>query len=255
VFRFPRRRNVWPELEREIGFLGETCERFSVRVPQYFHVAPESTAAPNGYAVYSYVPGSTIAANTMSATEQRAAAEAIAAFLRMLHTIEAPALQVRLPRQDERDSAIELLRQAESIVMSQLSHAQAAVLREQFAQYIDTAAHFCFVPVVRHADLGADHILAVNQSVAGVIDFSDVSVGDPDYDFSSLFIDLGEAFTMDIARCYGHPHLDQLRAKLEYFAIADFVDTLVSGEGIALRGQVELAWRRLREYLDGTNAV
>ena len=36
--------------------------------------------------------------------------------------------------------------------------------------------------------------------VTGVIDFSDVSFGEPDYDFSSLFIDVGETFTIDVAR-------------------------------------------------------
>ena len=130
--------------------------------------------------------------------------------------------------------------------MPQLTPGQAAALREQLLTYLDAPEHFGFGPVVRHADLSADHLLVTGQGVTGVIDFSDVSMGDPNYDFSSLLIDVGEDFTMDVARRYGHPNLDRLRAKLQFFATADFVDTIVHGEGRALEGQRELAWRRLR---------
>ena len=58
--------------------------------------------------------------------------------------------------------------------------------------YIDTHANFSFQSVVIHADLSTDHILADNRRVRGIIDFSDVSFGDADYDFAALFIDVGE---------------------------------------------------------------
>ena len=118
-------------------------------------------------------------------------------------------------------------------------------MRRQFVDYIENSGNFSFTPVVCHCDLGAEHILTVNQAVVGVIDFSDVSFGDPDYDFSPLFIDVGEEFTIEVAQRYGHLNLDQLKAKLRYFAVADFVDTIVHGEGQALEGQQELAWQRL----------
>lgn len=49
--------------------------------------------------------------------------------------------------------------------------------------------------------------------VTGVIDFSDVSFGDPDYDFSSLLIHVGDDSTIGVAR-----------HKLRYFDIADQID-------------------------------
>jgi aminoglycoside phosphotransferase (APT) family kinase protein len=97
------------------------------------------------------------------------------------------------------------------------------------------------------ADLCADHLLVTDHTVTGAIDFSDVSVGDPDYDFSSLLIDVGEDFTMEVARRYGHPNLDLSKTKLRFFATADLVDTILHGDGRALKGQQELAWSRLRQ--------
>jgi aminoglycoside phosphotransferase (APT) family kinase protein len=64
-------------------------------------------------------------------------------------------------------------------------------LREWFRWYVETPASVYFTPMVIHADLGGEHVLTSGGRVTGVIDFSDVSFGDPDYDFTSLFIDVG----------------------------------------------------------------
>jgi hypothetical protein len=54
-------------------------------------------------------------------------------------------------------------------------------------------------------------------------------------------------FTMDVPRRYGHPNLDLLKTKLEFFATADFVDLILHGDGRAQERQQDLAWSRLRE--------
>ena len=97
--------------------------------------------------------------------------------------------------------------------------------------------------------LGTDHVLVTDDRVTGVIDFSDVSFGDPDYDFSSLYLDVCEEFTIDVARRYGHPDTERLLEKLRYFEVADQVDTIVDRDGQALPGQREQAWQRLRHRL------
>jgi aminoglycoside 2''-phosphotransferase len=246
VFRFPKREDFWPELEREIQFLAETASTFPLQVPRYALAAHHSPAAPHGFATYTHIAGSPIVPAAMSEEERSAAADAIAAFVRALHDIAPARLDVQLPRQDARRSATELRAHAEVFVMPQLERARADALRARFDGYLASSRNFSFTPVVCHADLSADHILAVDQRVVGIIDFSDISLGDPDYDFSSLFIEVGEAFALDVARRYGHTNLEHLRSKLEYFVIADFVDTIVNGDGWALAGQQELAWEHLR---------
>jgi aminoglycoside 2''-phosphotransferase len=247
VFRCPRRSEVWTDINLEMKFLSDAGTQLPLRVPRYLDARPTSEAAPHGYALYRYIPGARLTLHAMSAKERSAAAEAVASFLRILHSIEWSALHAVLPHSDERDEATELLRQAERIVMPQLTSAQSNALREQIVSYLDASENFGCRPVVRHADLCAEHVLVTDHTVTGVIDFSDVSVGDRDYDFSSLFIDLGVDFVMDVARHYKHPNLDRLKTKLEFFAIADFVDTILHGDGRALEGQQELAWSHLRE--------
>ena len=246
VFRFPRSKQAWLQLELEMEFLHDTGARLPLQVPQCRHLVPQSVAAPYGYGVSTYVPGSPLQLDVLSPEQQSAAADSIAEFLLALHQIDR-GFDGELPRQAERHTALDLLQQAENLVIPQLSRERAARLREQFRKYLESDANFQFVPVVRHADFSADHILMVDKSVAGVIDFSDVSVGDPDYDFSYLLMDIGDAFAIDVARRYGHANLDLLKTKLQFFAVADFVDTIANGEGRASTAARELAWRRLQD--------
>ena len=57
VFRFPKRQDVWPDLEREIAFLAAAADALPLEVPRYLTVTRTSATAANGYAVYSFVPG------------------------------------------------------------------------------------------------------------------------------------------------------------------------------------------------------
>lgn len=250
VFRFPKRPEVWPELEREIAFLAAAADALPLKVPLYVTVSRTSAAATHGYAVYSFIPGDPLTPLELSVSDRGAAADAIAAFLRSLHGYQpSEPTAACLKRGDERAHAVNLRDLADRIVVPRLSSAEAKRLREWFTWYLDTPASFSFSPVVVHADLNREHVLVSERRVTGVIDFSDVSFGDPDYDFSSLFIDVGEEFTIDVARRYGHPDSQHLLEKLRYFDVADQIDTIVNGDGCALPGQQEAAWQRLYRYL------
>ena len=248
VFRFPKRPEVWPELEREIEFLAAAAGRLPLPVPRYARVVRTSDAAAHGYAVYTHLPGRALDLLGMSRDERVAAAETVAMFLQGLHGLPAfESFKLHLPYDDERAGAMALRRLAEQAVLPQLSTAEARRLLDRFDWYVDTEANFSFEPVVIHADLCADHILVDKRIVSGIIDFSDVSLGDPDYDFASLGIDVGKEFVVEVANRYGHTDLGLLLAKLQYFEVADYVDTIVNGEHWALPGQRETAWQRLRQ--------
>src|SRR5262249_36746986 len=229
----------------------EAADGLPLPVPRYVAVSRDSEAAPHGYAAYRYLRGRALSLSRFSQHDRSAAAEKIAVFMRALHTCQpSAAVAARLQDGKERARAVQALEDVERVVALRLSTGQAVRLRERVKSYIDRPGNFAFQPVVLHADFSADHILALDRSLTGVIDFSDLSFGDPDYDFSSLILDFGEAFTMEIAARYGHANVLQLREKLRYFEMADFIDTIVHGSEYALEGQQDTAWRRLRESLD-----
>jgi len=88
-----------------------------------------------------------------------------------------------------------------------------------------------------------------NDSVVAAIDFGDVNWGDPDYDFMYLFVDFGLDFAEEVARRYGHRDPERLKGKLIYFGLVDQIGTILDGAGLALKGQEDLAWLRLKRLL------
>lgn len=250
VFRFPKRADHWEELEREITFLAFAADGLPLAVPEYVKVAPDSPAVLCGYAAYRYLHGQAMDANALSREKRTSAAGAIATFLRALHGLQPPSfVSSVLPREDERIVAEEYLSRADREIVPKLPPSEARALRTQFETYLGTSGNFSFRPAVLHADLSRDHVLMKDDTIVGVIDFGDVSWGDPDYDFTYLFVDFGQAFIEEVAQRYGHPDVEQLRIKLQYFVLADQIDTILNGAGRALEGQEEAAWRRLKQLL------
>jgi aminoglycoside 2''-phosphotransferase len=250
VFRFPKRPEQWKELDREIKFLAFAADHLTLAVPRYVHAAPGSAAAAHGYAVYRYLSGHSMDASALTQETRAAAADHIAAFLRALHDLEPnPEVGSLLPRDDEHFVAKQWFARAEREIAPKLRLLEAKALQKQFEMYLCAPGNFSFRPVVLHADLSRDHVLMEGNSVVAVIDFGDVNWGDPDYDFVYLFMDCGEAFIEEVARRYGHPNLEQLRIKLQYFGLVDQIDTILNGVGYALEGQEDVAWRRLKQLL------
>jgi len=252
VFRFLKRPEHWEELNREITFLAFAAGDLPLAVPRYVQVAAHSPAASFGYAVYQYLRGHAMDANALTQEKRAAAADAIATFLRALHGLQpSPEVSRLLPREDERMVGEEYLARAERQILPKLLRSEATALRKQFEMYLSTPGNFLFQPAVLHADLGRDHLLMENDSVVAAIDFGDVTWGDPDYDFMYLFVDFGQAFVEEVARRYKHPDLEQLKTKLQYFALVDQIGTILDGVGRALEGQEDAAWHRLRRLLRG----
>jgi aminoglycoside phosphotransferase (APT) family kinase protein len=188
--------------------------------------------------------------DAMTPRKRSGAADRVAGFLRTLHGLQ-PGAEIAslLPREDARVVAEECLASAERQIVSKLEPEETRCLLRHFDRYLETPANFSFQPVVLHADLSRDHLLAENDEVLAVIDFGDVNWGDRDYDFHYLFLDFGEVFAMEVAQRYGHPDPEHLANKVRYFALADQIGTILGGHGRPLDGQVDAAWRRLRQLV------
>lgn len=248
VFRCPKRADDWSELNREVAFLRWAADKLPLPVPEYLHLAPQSHAAPNGYAVYRCIAGRQLDIEPLTSQGRDAAADRIAAFLRQLHLLRPDApLAEQLPRSDALAEARACFEVVMAAVVPNLEREEAHSLMRNLNSLLTIVQNT--EQVIIHADFSREHILAKKGLVAGVIDFGDVSWGDADYDFHYLFLDFGESFTEDVARRYGHTNLDELLTKIRLYALADQLETVLNEEGRALPGQVEAATLRVKELL------
>lgn len=248
VFKFPKRREEWKELEREIAFLAYARPLLPLPVAEHMYQVRESTGAPFGYAVYRYIPGDGVDQGTLSAPARTALARTLAEFLRVLHDMKPGPTAAILPREDPYRVAMESSRDAERIA-AELSAAERRALFEIFRSHVDEPQTTVSRSRILHADFSADHVLCAGQRVTGIIDWGDVCLGDADYDFGYLYEDFGETFVREMARHYGHPDPDRLIRKARYFTLLDQIGTILYGADRALPGDKAESWRRLRALL------
>lgn len=250
VFKFPKNAWVWRDLDRELSVLPYVRPHLPLAVPEYLHTIRVSAGAPHGYVVYGHLPGRAIEPGALTPNERTLLAQTLARFLRALHDIDPAPVASTLPRDDEYAVATRYQRDAESVIAPRLSPTERARLSDVFAEHLSDAHNFNGRSVIVHADLSADHILRVGESPSGIIDWGDVSIGDPDYDFNYLYEELGEDFVREMAAYYAHTDPDRLVSKARYFSIAEQIGTIVYGGGDALPGDVEGSWEMLRTLLN-----
>lgn len=247
VFRFPKRPEYWDEIDREIEFLDYARDHLPLPVPHHLLQIRESSCMPCGYSIYRYIVGDAVDASHMSTRARDDLSRTLGGFLAALHGLRPRRGQLTLPHEDPYQVAMDVLADAEHRIVGQLTPAERRRLADVFRAYVNEPqgiGRSCIV----HADFSAEHILHDGTGVTGIIDWGDVSLGDPDYDFSYLFVDFGEDFVRTMAGHYGHRDPELLVRKARYFMLLDQLGTILYPER-ALEGHVDEAWRRLRALL------
>lgn len=244
IFRFPRTDGAERAYRKERLLLPRLAPRVRVEVPAIEYALP--LADGRTFLGHRAIRGSALtraAVDRMSAERRDAVAGEIAEFLCAMHTI--PVDEARTIGADEDESALSgeterYWADARRKLYPLLSGAAGNECDALIESYLHDRANFRYTPVLRHADLWGRHILLdESPSVAGVIDYGCVCLGDPDYDFFPLLFDAGEEFMRQTLSAYGHGDADRAVRKGRFFGALDAIDTWLTGLDESSRWKVE----------------
>jgi aminoglycoside phosphotransferase (APT) family kinase protein len=178
VARLPRRAMASALIAHELRWLPELAPRLPLPIPAPIRAGAPGEGYPWQWSIVPYLPGEPAADHPPA--DPLAAAEALAGFLAALHRPappNAPANPVR---------GIPLARRAESFAANLAAVGpipdRAAVLRV-WADALD-APVFGQPPVWLHGDMHPANILVHRGRVSAVIDFGDLTSGDPASDLA-----------------------------------------------------------------------
>ncbi|MFI7495296.1 phosphotransferase family protein [Kocuria sp. M4R2S49] len=203
VFRFPQEPPYTQALGREIAVLDHLAARVPVRIPRYDRVAPDGS-----FAGYPLLPGRTLTPGVLATLDGRAreaVVDQLAGFLSALHTAPVPGTPLELVppsylAEDQRD-----VRRAAG------THLPAVLAPEELGEVeriladVDALLTADLPAVVVHNDVYSRHLLWDDAGARlGVIDFSDMCLGDPAVDFAELH-EYGEAFVRAVHERYTGP--------------------------------------------------
>ncbi|MDJ0785284.1 MAG: phosphotransferase [Myxococcota bacterium] len=210
VFRFPRRREVAdgiPEELRGMELVSQGLRDAPLAFPHFEHVGAPGPHFPYAFLGYRFLPGTPGPEVPPDRIDRAQVVEALGETLRLLHAIPAEqALERGIRRELDGQKAWlrDVVRKRDAI-----RDALPEALRERALPFLEgSAAHgpeSDSPPRLIHNDLGPDHVLLDPETgrAVALLDFGDLSVGDPAYDFIGLPPWLGWRATRDVISAYG----------------------------------------------------
>jgi aminoglycoside phosphotransferase (APT) family kinase protein len=252
VFRFPKRDDVEEQLLIETRIMPVLAERSPIPLPAYhFHGRP-SAMFPRHFSGYAKLRGVPAIVLDPADVPFDAWAPELARFLSWLHTVPADqAARWGVPAQNLA-SVIEEVRADALGDFENLNRVTTdAPLEEWYACVaagpVTTAASES-APVLVHADLAAEHVLCdvTVQRITGIIDWSELALGDRAVDLAGMFHWGGPAFVDALLADYDGRPDTAIRERARYLAVCRGVSDVTFGLEMNRREYIAAGLRALR---------
>jgi aminoglycoside 2''-phosphotransferase len=137
--------------------------------------------------------------------------------LKELHQVSVNEIPFQLQMSDTPQSWKEMYAQIQGKLYSFMRPDTRREVSEHFENFFVNIDQYEFLPRLRHGDFGTGNILFNPQShsIAGIIDFGGVGLGDPASDFAGLYISFGEEFYRN---CYSvYPEMEHAFKRVEFY--------------------------------------
>ncbi len=227
-------------------------QKLDIATPDFEHVG--ETPAGDPFFVYPMIQGDPFGDDIyegLSSEGRDLIADQLAGYLRVLHAFpvaRAREFGIRDRRPD--DVCREFRSKAQKMIYPDLSPSELATCEGMFDRYF-TDGYDVYEPALIHGDLQPRHVLfdRAASRIAGIIDYSDIWVGDPDYDLHYLHRQYGDDLLDRILPRYGHAAPEACRWKSNVFLLCRCMDGIVFGTEDERPDHVADGWRDLRQLL------
>ncbi len=225
VFRFPKRAEVEAQLACEWALLEAIAPRLPTAVPRYEFLGRPSALFPYRFGGYAKLEGHDARAIGAEAASE-GLVRALGAFLGALHAVPLDlARGCGVEHHGWRAPEVYLARGLEAV--ERLRPVLGPARAEACVAFVEAGCADARAtspgPEGRrllHNDLSSDHVIvdAGGEALVGIIDWSDVELGDPAVDFSGVYHFLGEAGTRRVLAAYDGPWDEALLRRARVFA-------------------------------------
>ena len=213
VFRFPTDSHAYERLPHEVEVLDHLATRVDVAVPRYTHRPASLDGGGLRFAGYPMIRGDRLTPELLAAlpaTERTSLASQIGGLLSALHVLDTSSSPIdRVPaayQPENLDFARQVLATDLPEVFTEDELCTAREICHEVAALLADRAGPGRPMVFLHNDLDPRHLYWQRETAAapgrlGVIDFTDMCLGDPAADFAGLY-DYGPAFVGEVLAHY-----------------------------------------------------
>jgi aminoglycoside 2''-phosphotransferase len=250
VFRFAKNAEAAKGLRREIALLPRLAPRLNLDIPRFEYRAEHSVAGLPfvGYGLIRGEPLHRPLYDGLASATRECLLGDLAAFLTAVHAFPVDdATDCGVALEADRAAYAQDLRRARDDVLPLLDELIRCDVESQLEAFLEDDRNFDYTPTLLHADLWPEHVLFSRSEgrLAGVIDFGDVSIGDPDYDLAFLAQRLGASFIAELLRRYQHADPARLAEKIRSFIMFNTIGDVFIGLDRGDRALVDSALAEL----------
>ena len=192
IFRFPMRDDVIEPLHKEICLLPVLERTLSTPIPHFEYTGHGNENYPYTFVGYRKIQGIALDDASIAQEQILALAPALATFLNELHSFSTTeAIQLGMQEYTPvlwREIYQERFADLQKRVFPTLDTRLRTKSEQLWKNFLDNNTLFTFQPTLIHRDLSSEHIFCEpsRDVLTGIIDWGDVSIGDPAIDFVGL---------------------------------------------------------------------
>jgi len=226
IVRIPRRTEVEGWLRKEIRLLPAISPLLPLPVPRFEVVVDGDEAQP--FVAYRKLPGRALDAALRGTVDAPSLGAALGSFLAALHAFPVPRA-TRFTRADPEsqgwlEQQEELRERSAREVYPLLEPDERTRADRVFEEYFSSVDDISLALV--HGDLGPDHVLCSTDTVTGVIDWSDATIGDPAIDLAWPTHATPREFAEALLEAYGPDSAGPSERSPYYYRVAHLHEVL-----------------------------
>lgn len=225
IFRFPRGRSTDHKLQREqllLPRIAAALKSLPIRIPCYQKAGTSSPEFPHSFAGYPLIPGVAADGVAPEKLDQRQLTRVLGHTIGRLHLMDAKALDLTDVPKDPRTPrrVMAQLRTRVSTIKQALPPALRRATGSLLSGNVAVPRTYRGPARFLHNDICPDHILVdpENGRFTGLVDFSDVALGDPSLDFANLYSWMGRDFVVELLRWYPAPRDPEFELRMVFYA-------------------------------------
>lgn len=230
VFRFPRSDEDIRNMKWEQKVLPKLQKWVNLPIPNFTDSSKKEDPYP--FVCYPMIQGTPLSRSSYQLfkdADKKRFAKDIGVFLSRVHTF--PISQVTSWNADEvrarwKNRWKNYLRTIHRTVSPHVDPIQMEWICDVFDGYLNSPKLSEFQPSLIHGDFKPGHIIFDYKSnrVAGIIDFGQLQIADPAFDFENLYLRFGEEFVIEALKHYNAPMNKKFfdRIKLFYAQVMPF---------------------------------
>jgi len=253
IFRFPKREKIRLSLKTEIAVLPIIKTSVNLAIPDFGYVSRKTN-----FVGYKMIEGTCLSKElfySFDVKTQNKIQSTLSEFLVKLHSTDLTSLaETGIDTYEYEETYREYFGEIKRCIYPQLSVREQEYISGRFRAYLDNADNFSYKPALLHNDFSADHILidTTTQKIKGIIDFGDLSIGDPDYDLKYFPREYGNEFLLSFLRFYDTRNQESLLGKINFINFGEILESILVGYTDNDKGRVKHGMKSLKNWLKKT---